>query len=156
MGILKVHSQKHNFHRLSKPFSIHPLRFLFNSSLFSLLSSKLRAAPKSKKKRKRKKEFGLTPLIKVIEERLEQQATIIYSFYLFICSDVIWCRGWKRGEKQYSFLLMRLPTIDNVPELFPFTWVFHATRCAWKAKCYSYSSKPDSHRSWTFRQKLAH
>ena len=63
---------------------------------------------------------------------------IIYAFALFICLDVI--RSWsgRRAEKQHSILLMGLPTADNDPVLFPFSWLAHATRCARKAKRYSY------------------
>lgn len=136
-SIRKIHSQRSlSPHASRRPF-LHPLpfhQFLFFSTL--LLSTKLRAASQSTKK-----EVGLTPLAKVIEKWLEQQATVIYSFYLFICLDVIWRRGWGRGEKQYSFFLMGLPSTDNVPVLFPFSWISRATKCAGNAKCRSCSSK---------------
>lgn len=127
-SICKINLQ----HSLSLHPATHSSIFLSSNSSFFLLSTKLRAASQS-----RKKEVGLTPLAKVIEKWLEQQAMIIYSFYLFICLDVIWCRGWGRGEKQYSFFLMGLPSTDNVPVLFPFSWISHSTKCAGNAKCRS-------------------
>lgn len=55
--------------------------------------------------------------------------------FIYLCSDVIWCQCWRRAEKQYSFFLMALPSTDNVPLLFPFSWISQAAACARNAKC---------------------
>lgn len=41
----------------------------------------------------------------------------------------------KKGRKAIFIFLMVLPSTDNVPVLFPFSWISHATKCARNAKC---------------------
>ncbi len=43
--------------------------------------------------------------------------------------------GLRKGRKAIFIFLMGLPSTDNVPVLFPFSWISHATKCAGNAKC---------------------
>lgn len=40
----------------------------------------------------------------------------------------------RKGRKAIFIFLMGLPSTDNVPVLFPFSWISHATKCAANAK----------------------
>lgn len=40
----------------------------------------------------------------------------------------------RKGRKAIFIFLMGLPSTDNVPLLFPFSWISHATKCAANAK----------------------
>ena len=133
-SILKIHSQqslslqpRHTFLFLSLLLQFFFLFFIFP------LSEKLRAASQS-----RKKEVGLTPLAKVIEKWLEQQANNylqLLFIYLFRRYRVPGLRK-ERKKKQYSFFhfLMGLPSTDNVPVLFPFSWIFSCNKVCWECK----------------------
>lgn len=46
----------------------------------------------------------------------------------------------RKGRKAIFIFLMGLPSTDNVPVLFAFSWISHATKCAGNAKCCSCSS----------------
>lgn len=41
----------------------------------------------------------------------------------------------RKGRKAIFIFLMVLPSTDNVPVLFPFSWISRTTKCARNAKC---------------------
>lgn len=56
--------------------------------------------------------------------------------------------GLRKGRKAifiFFFFQMGLPSTDNVPVLFPLSWISHATKCAGNAKC-SLFFQPDTNK----------